>query len=413
MTRSTRAVGQPGQHLARSAPVTRLVSSATRSGRSPNRLPGVGHRRRRRAAPAPPVRAARPAPRSAPSARPGGRPAPRPAAPRRRPPSCRRRRRPAAAGASGGAPARSASISAIARSARPSAGTAAPRGTAARARRRPTWRMPAASCSSRRLRRTSTSCTRSSSSKARRRRAFSFSAHRLGRVDGEERPPPVDQRRARRRTAAGSGSAMPRAAAALRRASSTTPAISQVCSWPPSRSAGRWARCGRSGRRSGRRPGSSSAARPGRRRPCRTGRPGGSGRSWRSRHGWLKNTTLSRPEPSPTVAVTIDRRLRVCRFATDRTVTSTRASWPGHEVADPGLAGPVDPAPGVEGHEVERRCPRRARQRLARLVPDALQPPDAGWASDAQGSGCVRAAAIGVTIRRAGRRPHGVGSARP
>ena len=38
-----RAVGQPGQDLlALGPPVTRLVSSSTRSGRSPNRLPGSG-----------------------------------------------------------------------------------------------------------------------------------------------------------------------------------------------------------------------------------------------------------------------------------------------------------------------------------------------------------------------------------
>ncbi len=54
-----------------------------------------------------------------------------------------------------------------------------------------------------------------------------------------------------------------------------------------------------------------------------------SGRSCFSRHGWLKNTSDRRPEPSPTDAVTMDRRLRVWRLATDRTVTSTSATWPG------------------------------------------------------------------------------------
>ena len=53
------------------------------------------------------------------------------------------------------------------------------------------------------------------------------------------------------------------------------------------------------------------------------------GWSWRSRHGWLKKTTLRRPEPSPTCAVTMVRRLRVLRRLTDRTVTSTSASRPG------------------------------------------------------------------------------------
>ena len=53
------------------------------------------------------------------------------------------------------------------------------------------------------------------------------------------------------------------------------------------------------------------------------------GCSCRSRHGWLKKTALIRPEPSPTCAVTIMRRLRVGRFVTERTVTSTSASRPG------------------------------------------------------------------------------------
>ncbi len=52
------------------------------------------------------------------------------------------------------------------------------------------------------------------------------------------------------------------------------------------------------------------------------------GWSWRSRHGWLKNTTVMRPEPSPTSAVTIVRRLRVVRLVTERTVTITSASSP-------------------------------------------------------------------------------------
>ena len=126
-------------------------------------------------------------------------------------------------------PARSASISAIARRCAPvsSNGRAAvqPLG---RARRRPSWRMPRDSRSSARLRSTSTVWTRSSSSNASRRRACSLSRDRLGQVDAVERRRAVDAARSagarRRRERVGDA---PRAAACAS-ASSTQPAISHV-----------------------------------------------------------------------------------------------------------------------------------------------------------------------------------------
>ena len=53
------------------------------------------------------------------------------------------------------------------------------------------------------------------------------------------------------------------------------------------------------------------------------------GVSWRSRHGWLKNTTCIRPVPSPTTVSTIVRLLRPMRLLVERTDTSTSASVPG------------------------------------------------------------------------------------
>ena len=97
----------------------------------------------------------------------------------------------------------------------------------------------------------------------------------------------------------------------------------------PSRSAGRSARCARYGRRSGRPPGSSSAGCRGTASTLPYRATFSSGVSWRSRHGWLKNTTCMRPVPSPTTASTIVRRLRPTRLRTERTATSTSASVPG------------------------------------------------------------------------------------
>jgi hypothetical protein len=42
----------------------------------------------------------------------------------------------------------------------------------------------------------------------------------------------------------------------------------------------------------------------------------------------LKNVRSRKPVPSASVTVTIDRRCRVCRLATDRTVAITVASAP-------------------------------------------------------------------------------------
>ena len=136
-----------------------------------------------------------------------------------------------------------------------------------------------------------------------------------------------------------------------RSASSTQPAISHVVELGLLRLRVDRHDAARCGRRSGRRPGSSSAGRPGTRRPCRTARPAGPACSWRSRHGWLKNTTLqpARCRRRPT-ASTIVRRLRGRRAcAPSAPSTSTSASSPGREVADPGLVGAVDPAAGVVG----------------------------------------------------------------
>ena len=76
------------------------------------------------------------------------------------------------------------------------------------------------------------------------------------------------------------------------------------------------------------------------------------GASCRSRQGWLKNTTLRRPVPSPTCAVTIALRVRVWRFTTERTVTSTSA-FAGAQVAHLGLVRAVDPTAGIRGEQVE------------------------------------------------------------
>ena len=130
---------------ARSPPVTRFVSSSTRSGRSPKRLSGSGHRQTRRAA-----RARSPKCCSA-STSVGAISAPwcppctaASSARQRHHRLAANRRRPAAAGASGAAPARSASISAITRRWAPVSG----KGSAAWKRRTsspPTaWRMPTA-----------------------------------------------------------------------------------------------------------------------------------------------------------------------------------------------------------------------------------------------------------------------------
>ena len=149
---------------------------------------------------------------------------------------------------------------------------------------------------------------------------------RLGQVDRPQRRSSVDERQPRpdvvrqrvgdaARLGSGRGRSRPTRRAPTWRAG-------------PSRSAGRSARCARCGRRSGRRSGSSSAARcgTGRREPNRATLSPST--SWRSRHGWLKNTTCRRPVPSPTTASTIVRRLRVVRRWAERTVTRTSASVP-------------------------------------------------------------------------------------
>ena len=54
-----------------------------------------------------------------------------------------------------------------------------------------------------------------------------------------------------------------------------------------------------------------------------------------SRHGWLKNTTCSRPEPSPTLALTIVRRLRIVRLVTLANRDEHQRLLTGHEIGDP------------------------------------------------------------------------------
>ena len=98
------------------------------------------------------------------------------------------------------------------------------------------------------------------------------------------------------------------------------------------------------------------------------------GASWRSRHGWLKNTTR---EPARLVA---DRgrhhRPAVAGLALrDRPHgDQDERLLARHEVAHPGLVGAVDPAPGVEGDEVEDRVDAELVQGVTPLVADALQP---------------------------------------
>ena len=211
---STAPSASPASTRRRSPPVTRLVSSSTRSGRSPNRLSGRGradpssiwrdagdvllgeHLGRRHQAP------------------PGARPAPRRAGRSRRRRSCRRRRRPAAAGASGaarrGRPRSRRSPAAARRSARTAAAAWKRRDQLARRRRggcRPRSRSIA------RLRSTSTSCTRSSSSKASRRRARSLSAIDSGRwISRSAAPRSIEPERGAARPPAPGRRAAPRAA---------------------------------------------------------------------------------------------------------------------------------------------------------------------------------------------------------
>ena len=183
----------PASTSRRSPPVTRLVSSSTRSGRSPNRLPGVGHGHARRASGARRSRAARRAPRSAPSTHPGARPAPRSASRSTATTSCPNRRRPAAAGASGAARRGRARSRAIARRWAPVSGYGSAAWKRAASSPSTVWRIAFDSRSSMRLRITSIVCTRSSSSNASRRRACSFSAIVSGAWIDLQRRAAVDQ----------------------------------------------------------------------------------------------------------------------------------------------------------------------------------------------------------------------------
>ena len=211
----------PAMISLRALPVTRLVNSSTRSGRSPKRLPGSGTSR-------PPISSCTPVACCSASTSVGAINAPwcppctaassidtattvlpDPTSP------CSRR-------CIGCGEARSPPISAITRCWAPVNGY----GNASWKRRTSS---PSTVCtrpcevrSSSRLRRTSTSCTRSSSSKARRRRAISFSRIESGAwIDRSAAPRSTSPSRSS--TDAGTGSAMPRSRQ-RRSASSTQPA---------------------------------------------------------------------------------------------------------------------------------------------------------------------------------------------
>ena len=170
------------------------------------------------------------------------------------------------------------------------------------------WLSPRASCSSARLRITSTSCTRSSSSNASRRRAGSFSAHRLREVDRAERVAAPDQAESPAdpvRHRVGDASRLTPFERVLDPAGQLPRGELHLLALRVDRHDAPGAIADQVDDRV--RHLQPTPVRP---RPCRTGRPAVPRCSWRSRHGWLKNTTCMRPVPSPTLAVTIVRRLR-------------------------------------------------------------------------------------------------------
>ena len=315
-------------------------------------------------------RAARRAPRSAPSARPGDRPAPTSASRSPRRASCRRRRRPAAGGASdAGRRGRPRSRRSCARCAPVSSyGNAAySRPTSSPAM---SWRMPRDSRSSARLRITSTVWTRSSSSNASRRRARDWSAIVSGRWISRSASLRVDEVVTRSH---GVGDRVGEAAhpAPLERVLDEPGDLPRV-ERRPSRSAGRSARSARCGRRSGRRSGSSSAVRRGTRPACRTARSAGPRCSCFSRHGWLKNVTVSRPLPSPTTALTIVRRF--LRDPLRHRCAPTRGPAPRGRRRDRRRAPRSSGRPSVVDRRSAGRAPSRCRTRAARRASSRRRP---------------------------------------
>ena len=349
----------------RGSSAARRAAAARRTG-CPRRPAPRGRRAGRGSRP----RAARRAPPSAPSARPGARPARRRAARSTATTVLPEPTSPCSSRCIGCGAARSASISPITRCWAFVSGN----GRASWKRRTsspPTaWRMPTESRSIARLRITSTSCTRNSSSNASRRRACSFSWI----VSGRWMPRSAVQRSmsdSRRRTRSGTGSARPRGRHFASASSTHAGDLPRVQLGLLALRVDRHDAPGAVADQVDDRVRHLQAAAE-RRRPCRTGRSRGPASSWRSRHGWLKNTTCRRPESSPTTASTIERRLRSWRFFTERTVDEHERRRAGHEVAHPRLVRAVDPAPGVRRQQVEHRRHADGGERLGLLLADAL-----------------------------------------
>ena len=123
-----------------------------------------------------------------------------------------------------------------------------------------------------------------------------------------------------------------------------------------------------------RRPGSSSAACRGTRRPCRRARPRCSGVSCRSRHAWLKNVHVRYDVPSLTTTSTSARPLRVRRPCTRAHLAEHRRLLADRERGDLRPVRAVDVAARVVLEHVEHRLDAHDREPFLERGPDARQP---------------------------------------